>query len=145
MKNKKLAKYGLVLGAVLLIAAGCNASTSQYEAPTNQATIANENTQPSIVSRVDSNDQSSQNNIEIKDYAFSPAMITIKKGTTITWTNRDTARHNVVAQGTNSAAGPKSELLTTGASYSYTFNTAGTYDYLCEPHPYMKAKVIVTE
>lgn len=91
-----------------------------------------------------SSDAVATNKIEIQSYAFSPATITVKKGTTVTWTNHDDVKHTVTTDdGTNN--GPKSKLFGNGESYSYTFDVVGTYDYHCEPHPYMKGTVIVTE
>lgn len=80
--------------------------------------------------------------VTIKDYAFSPAAITVKVGTKVTWTNQDAVGHTVTA---DSGTGPDSQLLDQGQSYSYTFSKAGTYTYHCAPHPYMKGTVIVTE
>lgn len=91
-----------------------------------------------------STEQSSGTSVEIKDYAYSPATITVKKGTTVTWTNQDSVRHDITPD-EESDAFQGSELLSKGESYSFTFNTAGTYTYHCSPHPYMTAKVIVTE
>lgn len=78
------------------------------------------------------------NTIEIKDFAFSPDTITVAKGTTVTWTNKDSTSHTV--KGTAFT----SETLGQGQSYSYTFNEAGTFEYQCGIHPSMRAKVIVT-
>lgn len=85
-----------------------------------------------------------QDEVFIQDFAFGPAKLTIKKGTTITWTNKDSARHDIKPdkEDPNFTA---SKLLSKGESYSFTFNTAGTYNYHCTPHPYMKAVVEVTE
>ena len=80
-------------------------------------------------------------NITIRDYSFLPATLTIKKGTTVTWTNDDIAKHTV----TGDQGGPSSSFFGKGQSYSYTFDTPGTYPYHCEPHPYMTAAIIVTE
>jgi amicyanin len=82
--------------------------------------------------------------VEIKDFAFSPAAITVKKGTKVTWTNKDSTQHNI-SPDTETADFKASELLAQGESYSVTFNTVGTFSYHCTPHPYMKASVIVTE
>ncbi len=125
MKYRKILAVGAV---VVLLAAGCNSTNTAQNTDGGQ-----NNTQLPVA----------ENTVEIKDYAFNPATIIVKKGTTITWINKDSARHNVVAQGGNASTGPKSELLAQDQSYTFTFNDAGTYEYLCEPHPYMKAKVIV--
>jgi amicyanin len=82
--------------------------------------------------------------VDIKDFAYSPGTITVKKGTTVTWTNQDSTKHNV-APDTETGDFKASELLAKGQTYSVTFNTVGTFSYHCTPHPYMKAQVIVTE
>ncbi|MES2876675.1 MAG: plastocyanin/azurin family copper-binding protein [Patescibacteria group bacterium] len=82
--------------------------------------------------------------MDIKDFDFEKANITIKVGTKVTWTNVDSARHNVVIDG-EGEEGLGSELLAKGESYSYTFMKAGMTNYLCEPHPYMKGMINVVE
>ncbi len=81
------------------------------------------------------------NAVTIKGYAFTPKTLAVKKGTTVTWTSEDIAKHTV----TGKNGGPASALLAQGESYSYTFDTVGTFEYFCEPHPYMTASVEVTE
>lgn len=78
---------------------------------------------------------------QISNFAFSPANITVAKGTTVTWTNNDGVTHTV----TGDSGGPNSPFLSKGATYSYTFNTAGTFPYHCTPHPSMKGTVTVTQ
>jgi plastocyanin len=85
---------------------------------------------------------SSTDSVTISNFSFAPAEITVKKGTTVKWTNQDSVAHTVTA---DSGSGPNSELLEQGESYNFTFDTAGTFAYHCKPHPNMKAKVIVTE
>lgn len=82
--------------------------------------------------------------VDIRDFKFVPSKIKIKKGTTVTWTNQDSTRHDVNPL-EKSEAFVGSELLAKGESYSFTFNAAGTYDYNCSPHPYMKGTVEVVE
>ncbi|MBI2109238.1 MAG: cupredoxin family copper-binding protein [Parcubacteria group bacterium] len=77
----------------------------------------------------------------IQGFAFSPASITVKKGTTIVWTNKDSVGHTVTGGG----GGPDSRLLGEGESYSFTFNNAGVFNYVCSPHPSMRGTVTVTE
>lgn len=84
------------------------------------------------------------NAVSIEDFAFKPASITVKKGTKVTWTNKDTARHTVTPDEASDAF-KGSELLDQGQSYSFTFDTVGTYTYHCQPHPNMKGTVTVTE
>lgn len=80
------------------------------------------------------------NAVTIKGFAFSPASITVKAGTSVTWTNQDQDAHTVTS--TSNAFGSKA--LNTGASYTYTFTKPGTYNYLCTIHPFMTATVVVT-
>jgi plastocyanin len=80
------------------------------------------------------------NAVAIKGFAFSPANITVKVGTTVTWTNQDQDAHTVTATG--GAFG--SQALNTGAHYTFTFTKPGSYDYLCTIHPFMTATVVVT-
>ncbi len=77
--------------------------------------------------------------VDIAGYAFTPQALTIKKGTTVTWTNRDAAVHNVIADN----GGPTSPNLSKGQSYSFTFKTAGIYGYHCSFHPNMTGTIIV--
>lgn len=79
--------------------------------------------------------------VEIKNFAFSPATITVPKGTTVTWVQNDGAPHTVTADDNSFDSGS----LAKGQTFSYTFNKAGTFDYFCIFHPNMKAKIIVTE
>ncbi|MBA2279508.1 cupredoxin family copper-binding protein [Candidatus Saccharibacteria bacterium] len=84
------------------------------------------------------------NAVSIEDFAFKQANISVKKGTTVTWTNNDDAKHNVTPEDATDdfKEGP---LLAKGETYSVTFNTVGSYSYNCSPHPYMKGVVEVTE
>ena len=80
------------------------------------------------------------NSVNIQDFAFAPSTMTIKVGTTITWTNMDSAPHTVVS---NSGSEISSETLSNGQKYSHTFNTPGTFAYHCGVHTSMKGTIIV--
>lgn len=85
-----------------------------------------------------------QNTVAVKDFAFMPGSITVKKGTTVMWTNQDSTPHTV----TSSGSGEKvmdSRDLAQGGMYSVTFDTAGTYEYFCTIHPDMTGTITVTE
>ena len=75
--------------------------------------------------------------IDIVDFAFAQPEITVRPGTTVTWTNTGVAPHTVTGLPTESGT------IDPGQSFSYTFETAGTFDYQCAFHPQMTAKVIV--
>jgi len=79
--------------------------------------------------------------VNIKGYAFGPDKLRVQKGTTVTWTNEDQAKHTIsFDDGT-----VESQLLAQGESFDYTFDEVGTYAYHCRPHPYMKAEIEVYE
>lgn len=81
------------------------------------------------------------NAVAIEDFAFGPATLTVPRGTTVTWTNRDDEPHTVM-----SADDPKlfkSPALDTGDSFAFTFDMAGTYKYFCSVHPHMQGIVVV--
>jgi len=78
--------------------------------------------------------------VEIKDFAFTTASVTIPVGGSVTWTNNDSTPHTATAQ---DRAVLQSGTLEQGASFSQTFTTAGTYEYFCEFHGNMKGTVIV--
>jgi len=85
--------------------------------------------------------------ITIQNLAFTPATVTIPKGTTVSWVNLDSTNHQVVndAQGTIAQGALfTSNSLPKGAGYLFKFETPGTYQYHCSIHPSMKGTVVVT-
>ncbi len=78
--------------------------------------------------------------MNMQDFAYQMANIQLRAGTSVTWTNQDSAPHSVTFKNGMKDSG----LLYQGQSFSYTFNTPGTYQYYCTVHPYMVATVIVT-
>lgn len=71
--------------------------------------------------------------------AFVPATVTVKRGTSVTFKNDDQVAHTV----TDDASAFDSGFIEPGASYSRTFDTAGTITFHCLPHPWMKGTVVV--
>lgn len=84
------------------------------------------------------------NTVTIDNYVYSPKTLMVKKGTTVTWKNNDIAKHTITADSPSENA-PSSKFFGKNESYSFTFNQVGEYAYHCEPHPYMKGSVTVTE
>jgi plastocyanin len=81
------------------------------------------------------------NAVNIDNFAFVPATLTVPAGSTVTWTNKDEEPHNVVANdGSFHSPGMGSQ-----ATFSHTFATAGKFDYVCGIHPFMHATVVVTQ
>ena len=78
--------------------------------------------------------------INIEDYEYSKKSVTIKKGQTVKWVNKDEMKHNATS---SKSGGPKGKLLAKGKSYTWTATKRGTFKYICTPHPFMKGTVIV--
>lgn len=76
--------------------------------------------------------------ITIDNFTFSPAQLTVKAGTTVTWKNQDDIPHTVVSAGKF-----KSKALDTDDSYAFTFTVAGDYTYFCSLHPHMTGTIKV--
>ncbi len=77
--------------------------------------------------------------VEIEDFAFRPAEITITAGTTVKFGNKDDVGHSVKADDATWG----SVLLSKGEEFFFTFTTPGTYSYHCEPHTSMTGTIIV--
>jgi len=77
----------------------------------------------------------------IDNYAFSPASLTVKVGTTVTWINQDDDAHTV-----DSTQGKfKSGTMNKGGRFEFRFTEAGEYPFFCRFHPKMTGKVIVQQ
>ena len=75
--------------------------------------------------------------IGIKSFSFEPETLTVKKGTIVTWTNYDSAPHQI-----KSTAFVSSQL-NKNQTYSFTFSQTGIFEYYCSLHPSMLGKIIV--
>lgn len=136
--------FALSLATVLtliLVACGGGTTTSQ-PTPTTAATATSQpspttatTATPIAVVKVQIVEKS--NNV----YAFDPAILTIKKGTEVIWTNTSDASHTVTS---DTGAFNTPSLLMKTQTFKMTFATAGTFAYHCTVHPYMKATIIVT-
>jgi plastocyanin len=115
---------GLLAAAVL---AGCGHATGGSPLPSSSATLP-EPDGPTV-------------DVEMQDYRFAEADLTIPVGTTVRWTNRGQAPHTATAEDGTFAT----EQLATGASASHTFVTPGTFDYVCALHPDMTGTITVRD
>jgi plastocyanin len=79
--------------------------------------------------------------IDIVNFVFEPKSLTVKAGTTVTWTNEDTAVHSV--KDTSPLATPVSPDLSKGATFTITYGQPGSYTYICGIHQYMTGSVQV--
>jgi plastocyanin len=77
--------------------------------------------------------------ILVKDFMFSPTPLTIKAGSTVTWTNMDDEPHTAVSD----TGLFKSGGMDTNDSFSFKFDKPGTYHYTCTIHPRMVGVIVV--
>jgi len=129
MKSKPIGIFGvLTLVAILGIAPHAFAAT---------ATV-----------NITPGDSANQNCVAAKN-CFDPMVLNISPGDTVTWTNSDTAGHTATSgQPTDNVTGTvwDSSLIKAGGTYTTpasTFQTAGTYNYFCQVHPWMTGEIIV--
>ena len=124
MRHARLA--ALILPAMLALAA-CSGSSSPAAsaAPSVAPSVAPPDATGSAVS--------------IASFKFEPATLTISVGTTVTWTNNDSASHTVTADDGSF----KSGTLGKGGTFSQTFATAGTFAYHCNFHSSMTGTITV--
>jgi plastocyanin len=75
--------------------------------------------------------------VVIENMTYTPATRTVRRGTTVTWINRDLVPHTVTGKGLDSGS------IAPGGSWTFTPTTAGSVDYRCAYHPTMKATLVV--
>jgi plastocyanin len=75
--------------------------------------------------------------IVVKNFMFQPMSLTVKAGSTVTWTNMDEEPHTVVSSLFRSSA------LDTKDSFSFKFEKAGTFTFACSIHPQMVGTIVV--
>ena len=79
--------------------------------------------------------------VTITNYSFHPGTLTVKKGSTVLWVNKDDDVHTI--KSTDGPAAFISPALDNGSRFSFTFQQAGTYHYVCSVHPYMHGVIVV--
>ena len=86
-------------------------------------------------------------NVTIQGNSFAPASLTVKKGTTVTWTNKDGTNHGVVSDSDAPAGGPPKTASSFGDNeeFSFTYDTVGTFRYHCSIHSFMHGTIEVVE
>ena len=130
----KVIKIFIILISVFLVL-GCTSTqpTEQTTTPTSTPTST-----PAPISQETEAVATEQGiSISLQAHAFNPSDVTISVGDTVTWTNNDPGRHAIRIGNENSYE------LPAGGSYSYTFNEAGTFYYVCSFHPNERGTIIV--
>ena len=129
-----------IIGIVIVVLLGIGAYMLM-KGSGGGATPATNETQTPALSQTAPAPAPSTAAIEIKGFAFNPATVSVKTGTTVTWTNNDTVSHTVTS---DSGGLLNSPTLAPGQSFSFTFSAPGTTAYHCAIHPMMKASIVVT-
>ena len=84
-----------------------------------------------------------QKAVPIEDFKFMPARVQVDAGTKVTWTNRDAAPHTATAGDDALRQRFDTKVIKQNASASVSFDKPGTYAYVCDLHPFMRATVVV--
>ena len=77
--------------------------------------------------------------VEINNFMFMPATLTVPVGTTVTWKFDDSTQHTVSADDNSFASSP----MASGQTFTHTFSSAGTVAYHCSIHPFMTGTIVV--
>lgn len=139
-------KYVIGLIILAVIATGAVVlATRDDNSQGNTNNSSNQTTTPppqSSNTTTSGSQQPATDKVSISNFAFSPANITVKKGTTVTWTNNDSTAHTIDFEKDSLK---DSQNLSNGDTYSFTFNDEGTFKYICGLHPSMSGSVTVAE
>ena len=135
MNQRTLFVIACVCAVALLVLVGCTSGNTS--SGTSAPAASSSAPAGSASSGGSSGAASGGSAVTIQNFAFDPQSVTVKVGTTVTWTNKDSATHTVTGSGWGS------DQLATGAAYSHTFDKAGSYDYHCSIHPSMTGTIIV--
>jgi plastocyanin len=150
MSKKMYSLAFFAIPAMVLVLAGCGNPYSSSPGPTVPQTPPSTNNSPPAAGTQTPNDQattpSAQNQtgsaITVKNFAFTPADLTVIKGTTVTWTNEDSAPHQI-ASDTGDAVSFSGSSMSPGQTFSFKFDAAGTFPYHCAIHSSMHGTITV--
>jgi plastocyanin len=126
--------------AVVLVATACSSSKKSSANAGGSTPQTTANTSTAVTTTGGGGSASSSGTlVHVKNFAFNPKDLSVSVGTKVTWEFDDSTSHNVTASDNSFS----SDDLNSGAKFSFTFNKAGTYSYMCTIHPQMKATVVV--
>jgi plastocyanin len=83
-------------------------------------------------------EKSATHTVVIEAVKYEPETLTVKRGDTIVWVNKDPFPHSVTARGAFD-----SHDIAAGKSWKYVARKAGEYAYICTLHPNMKGTLKV--
>ena len=136
----------LVVGSLVLLTAcgsGTTSSTGSASTPTPTITVltpAPTIAQPTPTPAPGSSQVVLITNNSNGSFGFTPATLTIRVGTTVSWKNTSSVPHTITSDDGNAF---DSGTVPVGGTFRHTFTTAGTFSYHCNYHPYMRSMIIV--
>lgn len=116
-----------LIGLISLLLAACGGAQAATQPASQPATT------PSL--------SASEARVTIQGFAFDPAELTVKVGTTVTWTNQDGTTHTI----TSDDAVWDSGRVSPGGTYIRVFDKVGSFSYHCSIHTSMKGTIVVTQ
>jgi plastocyanin len=140
--TRKALFAGAIASTVTLAACGTNGApaSSSGDPATGSSSSTSSMPMPSSTTATPNTAPVATDHVAIQGFAFGPATVTVKPGTTVTWTQQDEDQHTVTADDASFTSSP----LITGKTYTHTFTAPGTYHYHCSIHPFMHGTVVVT-
>jgi plastocyanin len=127
----------LIIGLVILLIIAVVISLVTDNKSTNDPSTATKSVTPPLAY------------VSISDSGFTPATLTVNKGTVVVWQAKDNTKTVVIASNPypkgNDLKSLRSTQLGSGASYRYQFNTTGTFRYHDDLNPTTNGSVVVKE
>ncbi|HEY5467420.1 MAG TPA: cupredoxin family copper-binding protein [Clostridia bacterium] len=128
-------KKRFLLASLLILSACLITACTSTPAPTTATT--SQGVQSTTAKPASTTAQAQGSTVSIESFAFNPATLPVKAGTTVVWTNNDSVAHNIKSTGFNSPTMAK------GQTFEFKFDTKGTFEYSCGIHPSMTGKIVV--
>lgn len=116
-RRRTAALVALALCAAFLVTSLAAAGADRGKAPSRRASTAR---------------------VAIKDFAYRPPTLRIRRGTRVVFVNRDSAPHTATRRGSFDTG-----RLRKGDKAAVRFKRSGVYRYICTIHPFMRGKIVV--
>lgn len=142
----RMSRLIILIAATTLAAAACSGAASPtatapaVTAPASSAPAASAAQSSAPAASVPAASTGAGDAVTIANFSFSPTPLTVKVGSTVTWTNQDSVAHTVTADDGSF----ESSHIGGGGTFTQTFAKAGTFAYHCSIHPSMKATITVS-
>ena len=140
MLERRRTTFARAVAATLVAAAAfftaCGSSTKYNSSSSSNTTAAPAGSGTTVASAA----ATATDKISAKDFDFHPSTITVKAGTTVTWTNNDATQHQI-ADDNHAFQG---DAISHGQTFTHAYTAAGTFGFHCAIHPSMTGSVTVT-